>query len=265
MKIDFSTAVKNGLKYSILKDRVAIYFALLAVYMIGMVYPMYRLIGAISGLAAGGGPEIFITLIGPLLTMIFVIFIFTLISIWVNMAYVQDYATGAKQGGLMKAFSDVKKYYWRMLAVTIVIVIISALLGAIPYIGWIFSFLLSWVFLFATQFVILGNKKFRDVFSTCWETFKQHHWDIVVLWVVGALVGMVIMGIFAIPLIGMSLSIVLPYLMGNNPMGALTAFMDNLALIGIGAFIALIGASISTVFSVGFFTDGYLQIFKKKK
>lgn len=257
MKIDLGKAVNNAFGYAFMKDRFAFYFVYMLVYMSALGYPMYNMFKAIRVEDTG-------MIVSSALIFVAILIVFLFITAWVNLAYVHGYQTRKKKGSLKKAFIEVKKYYWRMLAVLLVVGVISGILSSVPYVGWIISIIIGWIFLFVTQFVVIGGKKFEQVFSSSWKNFRKYTWETILAWVVDALIVLGILIVCMIPGIVYVFRTAFTYMEASNFSGAYSAITAQPLVLGITMLVALAGFAFASVFSIGMITDVFMQIYKKK-
>ena|GEM_PF-3804553 len=257
MKIDFGKAVSNGFGYAFMKDQFLVYFAFMLVAMSTGGYLAYQVIRAFVSENVAIG-------MGYVLALIGFVIVWILVGVWFSLAYVRSYQTRNKKGSLKKAFYEVKGMFWRMLAVTIVIGIISSLVGSVPYIGWLFSLIVGWVFLFVAQFIVISKKMFGDVFSASWKNFRKYTWETIVVWIVNTLIAMGIVFLFVIPLLAYFFTAGFQYMAADDISGLFHAIMGQPVVLAATLVIGIVGITISGIFSIGMLTDVFMQMYKKK-
>ena len=258
MKVKFGEAVHNGFKYATLKDRLAVWFVYTLAYMLALIYPIYWMFSAITTRSVGSIVSAVVGFLGVLL-------VFGLIGVWITLAYVQDYKSGSKKGGLWKAFTAVKAVYWRMVAVSIIVSIISGVLSSVEYVGWLLSFIISWIFLFIGQFVVIQKKKFGETFTASWKNIRKYPWETILVWLVNMVICMGIVILAMLPFMAALIGLAFPLVEGNIINGLLSVIQANLVVFIVMGLIAVFGFAICSVFSLGMTTDAFLQIYKKKK
>lgn len=155
----------------------------------------------------------------------------------------------------------------RIIAVVILVGIISTLAGIVPIVGFIFSLIVSWVFFFVFQGIIVDNLGIIGTMKNSLHIFKKSPFDVFIAWLLIAIISGLIMLAFGFPLLGIFFTFFLGVFQGtvdpNNI--ALFAFylQSNLPTIIAFSTIALVGLELSQVFSVKAQTEFYLQMKKR--
>lgn len=200
-------------------------------------------------------------LLGPSMFLeIFVITIpYGLTKIWINGAIVhQSYREGDK---VKESFRVSYNKYLSLFAAAIIVGILSGVVSIVPYIGFIFSIIVSLIFFFIYQGIIVKGLKFDETLEHSYNIFRKNWSSVVGIFIVLMIIAGLIMLVFSIPLI----SIFLYHIGGINTFeGFIQIIISNLALIILTSIIGLIGFSIAHVFNTKAQTEFYLQLTKTK-
>jgi hypothetical protein len=161
--------------------------------------------------------------------------------------------------------------YLSILLATIIVAVISTIVGIVPYVGWIFSIIAALVFFFFMQGIVVDNLGFATTLESSWKIFKKKPLQVFISWLLITIVTLVIYFIFSIPAGIILLWIVMPII----PFGGATlpqneffsllmqALQTNPVGVIIGFAILLIGFAVATTFALKAQTELY-QEFKKK-
>ena len=157
----------------------------------------------------------------------------------------------------------------KVIAAVLIVAIISSLAGAIPYVGWIFSLVIGWVFFFIFQGIIIDNLGIISTLKNSWGIFRKSPFDVFIAWLLIAVISALILGLFALPLLFMFFGMIFSSIMASGSMGPgvaalLTVYLqNNLAMVVAFGLIALVGLELSQVFAIKAQTEFYLQLRKK--
>ncbi len=190
---------------------------------------------------------------------IFIIVItYSLAKIWIKGAIVhQSYKEKDK---VKESFKLSYNKYFSLLGAAIIVMIISGIVSMVPVVGVIFSILVSLIFFFIYQGVIVKDFKFNETLEHSYNIFKKNWSSVIGIFLVLLLTTGLIMLVFLIPLI----SVFIHYLVGlssiENIINAITSNPIPLIVTGI---LGLIGFSIGQVFNSKAQTEFYLQLTKK--
>jgi hypothetical protein len=157
----------------------------------------------------------------------------------------------------------------RIIVVVILVAIISTLAGMVPLVGFIFSLIVSWVFFFVFQGIILDNLGIIGTMKNSLHIFKKSPFDVFIAWLLIAIISGLIMLAFGFPLLGIFFTFFFGIFLGTGTVDpnniALFAFylQSNLPAIIAFSVIALVGMELSQVFAVKAQTEFYLQMKKR--
>jgi hypothetical protein len=261
VKVEYGETIGRAFKFAInLKLLIFMYFFHLIIFVpfIGLGAWLWK-----AGVFEGGfDPASNIgTIVGLVLGLILFFLVLFLVSVLINMIIIDLYKSKKSLGDSLK---NIKPRFLRMLGIVIVVGLISALVGAVPGIGVIFSIIVSLIFLFMYQLVVIGKKKFRETFESSWKLFRHSFGDVFLTWLINGIIGLVIVFIFAIPIIVMVVSTVVSAISGDFSAAGSSLF-TNIPMLVVGGLLLMVGITISTLFKLGFYTDAYMQLEKKAK
>jgi hypothetical protein len=266
MSIKWGEALSKGLRFGIDPKRWLPFFILdtcfFGVLIMLALSNLEMLASAMTVMSTS--PSAFIPVLGIGAVFIFVFIVWNVLKLWVTGAVIHQ---SVKEKEIVKSFRYCCSRYLHLIVVTIVAALLSSLLGMIPFIGPILSIIIGLVFFFAMQEVIVGKKDFMKAIEGSWKMFQRRPVRVFVMWLVVAAIGGIIVLIFALPLLVMALSTLLPYLVQAEEavaMAAMIAYMlGNLTTLIVLGAITLVGSSISTTFVIKATTEYYVQSRKK--
>jgi predicted membrane protein len=195
--------------------------------------------------------------------MILLGIVFAIVEIFLGCVVVKQAFEGSpeRQVSFKEGAGAVKKKLLGIIAVSILIYVIFAvigLLGAIPYIGGflnaIVSVVLTLMFFVIYPYIVVGDKKAIDALSASVTHFFKNKLQVFIVWLVTAVIAIVIVLLFMIPLMVAMLPIIMSVAKGpmpQAPAAILQLVISNFAPIAIGGVILAAGAGIVTSFSFG--------------
>ncbi|MFO7872310.1 MAG: hypothetical protein R6U26_01555 [Candidatus Undinarchaeales archaeon] len=250
-KIDHGKAIKKAFDFALDKKKIGIlyitYLTLISLFGI----PLYK----ITTMESAGTS---IMQAGSMVGLMFIsILIFALVSLLIQLMLIGTYY---HKTSFLESFDKIKKYYWRALAVYIVISLISGIAGSIPLIGIVLSLIASMIFLFAMQFILIDKKKFDETIKNSWHLFRTNTLDVFITWLVYSVIAVIIIGLTLVPLIaGIFL-----YAAGLFDSAVSVGPAVPLWLIAAG-FLVILGIVISIMFQAAYLTEIFVKIRGIKK
>ncbi|MDI6720788.1 MAG: hypothetical protein QMD85_00245 [Candidatus Aenigmarchaeota archaeon] len=158
------------------------------------------------------------------------------------------YYTG-KKVPLKKSMPAMKGRFLSLLGAVLITKIILAGLGSVPFIGFVFIIVLSWVFLVVMQSVVVSKKGTFDAIKESYSLFMSRKLDTFVFWL--------LIAVFAAVL---TLLAFVPLLIASWPILAKMFTLSPVSLI------ELIRASLPQLFVAGLITSfilAFAQVFKE--
>jgi len=259
--VKWSSAVKKGLKFGIMPKRWLPFFVIDALTVIAIL------------LVASNATTLFSQMYSPQPQMtaqeyalvgeiILAVILWALVNVWITGALIhQSYSPR----DFKKSWDVSLRKYPSLLGVVIVTGILSFLLSMVPLIGFVFSILVSVTFLFVNQYIIIEGRGFVDSLRDSARTFWGVPLKTFMAWLLVAVMSLVILIIFAIPLLA-------DFAYHISAFGATTfedavvymlLYTDTSVLYALGA-ILLLGFSITRTFGLKLLTDIYLQMKGRK-
>lgn len=264
----FGNIILDSLKFSIQPKRWLQFFVIDAIFLlaiialfVGNMTPMMDLLlTATTSVAAAT------SIVGYFLLLLVGFIIWSFVKLYFVGAIVHQSSSPKEKIG--KSLEVSKQRYLSLLAVSIVIGLITTAVSIVPLIGWILAIIVGLIFFFVVPSVIVKKLSFDNSMRDSYQIFKKKKVDVFFIWLATAIIGIVIVGIFAIPGLFVILGVVAPLVGQLSATTMLSIVMINLLtniwiLVG-AAFILLVGLSISNVFVLKATTDFYLEIKKKK-
>lgn len=247
-------------KYSLEWRRIAPFFLLLMPFLIlftAFADSAMNFLSQYGMLSAAGSVPLDIAVS---LSSFFVLLVFVTIAVFLLDVYVRGIiidnakafynGKGLSLSGSRKAF---RGRYLSLLGAIIIVKIISTGLSAIPFVGWLFMIVITWVFLVVLQSVVVSRKNTVDSIKDSYNVFMSRKLDTVLFWVLLAIVS------FALFIVAM-----IPLLVAAWPV--IAAILSNLET-GAGPSIAgAVRDSLSQIFAGGLvsaFIMGFAQVFKE--
>jgi hypothetical protein len=131
----------------------------------------------------------------------------------------------------------------------------------VPFIGFVLTIIAGLIFFFIYQEVAVGKSSFANALRNSYRIFMNNKLDTLLTFIIAGIFALIIILIFAIPLIVVGIM----SLVSAVSTGAfMQAFISNLGLFIITGIILIIGVAFSTLFSNSINTDVYMQLKKKR-
>jgi len=213
-----------------------------------------------------------LAVIGPVVSfisyMVAASVVFWLARMWIQGALLQQSAN--EKTKVADSYRYGLRRFISLLLATAIAAIIGGLAGAVPFVGTVLTFMVSIVLVFASQCVMVSKLGFAEALGNACKMFRERPGSVFLAWLATSLVSLVIMVLFLLPAFIAFGSVLFPALMGitgsdvSSFMPLITTITQNLGLLGIAAFIFLVGSSIAGAFSIKALTEFYKAWSKKK-
>lgn len=267
MKIDYADALKKSLGFCLHPKRwlpffildVAFFSVTLAVIMANVPFFLYFLAGLEDTALMGPAMNLFFSVIG-----LFVIWV--LLGIWIGGAVIHQ---SNKEHEFKKSWAVSFHKYLSMLGVSALTAVIAFLVSVVPYVGWLVSIVVGIALFFGLQSVIVKGNGFIKAIEDSWHIFKRQPFKVFVMWISVSAITLLILGIFAIPLLAMIFGIIVQAAAGGGVistamfMNLIFAIENQLTMLVVSIVVFLIGFAIARTFSLKAQTEFYNQIKKK--
>jgi hypothetical protein len=266
MRINWSKPLSEGLKFGFYPHRWLQLFAVDLVFVsliISLVYSSLSDIAyIISSMKTETGRFLVLSLLSYIWIPIIILILWFIVRIWINGAIIhQSWKT--KNSEIGKSWRYACRKYPSLLVAIIIIGLLSILVSIVPYVGWILTIVFSWIFYFTLQSIMIRSRGFYEGLDDSYKIFMKNPFEVIVIWLIIAIVNVVIIGIFALPLASLLLANIFYLANASGVASLLLMFKDQLAFFLISGLLFLIGVSIATAFSLKAQVEFYLQLRKR--
>lgn len=264
MKIKWGATLKNGLNFCWYPKRWLPFFVLDFLIIFGIFTFIYYNITSLIYISAALTTQDISLLLSYLplfLSIIILLILWFFLRLWITGAVIhQSY----KAKEFRNSYNIAYKKYLSLIGVALVISILNYLFGLIPWVGFILTILITLIFFFAFQGVIIKSSGFYEALINSWKIFKNNILRVFIMWLLIAIISLLIISIFSIPIVALFLFILANVSIESPLLSFLLSIQSNLPFLIITGIIFLIGTAISNVFSLKTQTEFYLQIVKKR-
>ncbi|NIO22396.1 MAG: hypothetical protein GTN38_00020 [Candidatus Aenigmarchaeota archaeon] len=266
MRIDWSKALSEGLRFGFHPKRWLQLLVVDAVFVSVIISSIYLnlsdIVYIISSMRTGADRFLVMSLLNYILIPVFVFIVWFLVRIWMQGSIIyQGWKTKDSEIGKSWRFAC-RKYPSLFLAI-LIITLVSMLVSVIPYMGWVLAIVVSWIFYFALQAVIIRNVGFYEGLEDSYKIFRKNPFEVIIIWLIVLIVNIVIFGIFALPFAYLLLTNLF-YLAQNTGIASIILmFREQVILFATSGLILLMGISIATTFTLKAQVEFYLQLRKR--
>jgi hypothetical protein len=254
MKIDWSKIIKESFLFSI-KPRIWLPYLLLDVFCISAM--LLTIFYNISQISVAMSTQSITMLIKYLWPALFILIIWILTRLWIDGSVIYQ---SFKPKDFSKSWKYSFKKYPSMFSASMIIVVLTLVFGLIPYIGWIINIIISLIFFFTLQAIIVKNKGYFEGLSDSYNIFKKKWLFVLVMYVLILIIALGITIVFSIPITAILMNIFSPNM---TIVSLLLLIKEQLPLILISGVILILGIDISKAFSLKAQTEFYLKLTKK--
>jgi hypothetical protein len=267
MTVDFGKIFGKALRYSFSFDRMLPFFVIDLLIILSIIIFVDSIVNVIPymgmdltklPLAVQGSMVGFVSIA---LGFIAIIVILSLISLFLSGVITDNarLAYGKKEKHITASFGIAKKKYWSILGATILVMIITWIANLVPFIGWIITIVVSWLFLFIIQSVIIANKGAVDALKDSYNLFMKNTRGVLIFWLMFSIIGILIILVALIP-VGI---IALPIIFSAKSLSIMTLLRSNMILVFVCGVILAAFLAYLSVFQEAARTFFYLNIKKK--
>jgi len=251
MPVDYGKAIGRAWDYSANTKRVCV-FTLFA--LVSAAFVLAPLLFVYSKIVAMGSFSILV-MMQSFVWLFLGIVIASLIFTYAMLMFVNNYAT---RKSLSVSAGFARSNYLRFLGVMIVSVAVTTAVSIVPFgIGILLSIIAGFVFFFIYQEVGVRGNGIHDTLSNSYNLFMKNKLDTLITFILSTVLSIVIIVIFAVPLLIVGFMSVFSAIRTGAFMQALMAQAPLLAVTGI---IFAIGAVFAILFSNSIRTDVYMQL-----
>ena len=268
----YGDILMNAIRFSIHPRRWLPFFILDSVFLlaaVGLILTNMSDILGMSNMGMGMGnnaaPMAVLYMVNLGLIMISGFVVWSLIRLWISGAVIHQSVKPKEFGN---SWGVAKSRFFSLLAVTIIVGLISGVVGVVPYIGWVLSIIVGLAFLFAMPAVVVKRLGFENSLRESYRIFRNKPFTVFLIWLAMAIISIIITIIFLIPLFMTVWGIVAPFLFQASSATIasllLMSLMQNVWMLVIGMEVLLVGVAISSTFTLKAETDFYLKLRKRK-
>ncbi len=272
--IDYSGAISKGLRFGVNPKRWLQFFILDLIFLgIGasIILPNIQNMGTL--IAGTQDVTNMFQLAGMAVSVLAIVIVWVLVRIWFAGAMIHQ--SNKEKDKIGDSYRISCRKYPSLFMATLIVSIIGVVVGMIPYyVGLILSIIVSWLFFFILQGVIVSKLGFSKTIGNSYKIFRGKPLKVFLAWLLITIITTVIYLIFTLPIMATTMGIFVPQmgLMGmTQPISgaellssiAPGTLQSNIPMMLVGAIIALIGFAIATTFALKAQTEFYNQ-FKKK-
>jgi len=271
MKMDYPKIISRAFHFSYKPKRWLPFFLLDTIFLLLVLFIFMNNISILTDVVAGGigqsgDLDIAIPTLNAIFTIIPLILVWALARLWLTGAMIHQ---SRKEKETRKSWTVSKNRIIPMILASIITTIIGFIGGAIPSVGWLVSLVISWMFMFILQAIVIDNLGSVESLKKSYSIFAKNPFDVFVIWLVVIVISLAIVFVFSIPVISAFAGSFITMAMTEPAATESMAFLmfilqQNLASTLALGLIALIGMEISTVLAIKAQTEFYLQVSKKR-
>jgi hypothetical protein len=265
--LDFGDAVGKGLRFCIEPKRwlplLVLDGAVLGMVLLFLLTNADMIITGILG--TQDNPLVWLSFGGYILGMILVFSLWYILRTWVMGSIIhQSFRPREFEKGFKVSLNRLHK----VIVAVLLVALISGVLGSIPYAGFIVSIVIGLAFFFVFQGIILDDLGVVSTLKNSWKLFRESPFDVFIAWLIIAIMSLLIMGVFALPLIGSVFSLFLNVVSATGTLDSgslallLVYIQSNISTFAALGIVALVGLELSQVFAIKTQTEVYLQMRK---
>lgn len=266
MRVNWSKPLSEGLKFGFHPKRwlqllvVDVFF--LSIIFSAIYLNLSDMVYLISSLSTGADRFLIMNLLSYIWIPVVVFILWIIVRIWMNGSIVyQSWKPQDREIG--KSWRYACRKYPSMLVAIVIITLLAMLFSVIPYIGWVLSIIISWIFYFTIQAIIIRNRGFYEGLVDSYDIFRKNPFEVIIIWLIIAVINIVIFSVFAFPMASL-LFVNIFYLTETAGVASLFLLLkEQMVFFVISGLILLIGISIATAFSLKAQVEFYLQLKKR--
>src|SRR3989338_3800354 len=249
--VNFGDALGRAWKYSTNLKRLGVFTLSLIIALAIVLLPLLSVLNTTTLSMIALNSVSLLTMI-QFFTMLAVgIAVALLIYMYVILLFTHNYANHSQKDAsrrfvsLGKSASFAKSRYLRFLGVVIVTGVISGVVSMVPLIGIVFSIIAGLVFFFVHQEVAVSDNSISKSLTSSYGLFRKNILDVIITCILAAILSVVIVLIFAIPIFVVGLTSAISAISTG---GFLQVLMSNLLIFVITGLILLVGVSLAILF-----------------
>ncbi len=266
MNVKYSSSIGKALRFAFMPKRWLPFFILDGAFALLLLSYASSLLPLLFGMQ---NPLSFSQLLGTAAPALALAILWGLGRVWLIASLIRQ---SWKEKEYSKSFRISPEKYLHVLAAIVIVAIISSLVSLVPLIGWILSIIVSLMFLFALQGIVIKDKGPVESLKDSYAIFRKNTLDVFLIWLIISIISIVIAGAFMFPAMAFALGLLSPSIhaaAGATDTSSLAALLEplfqNLPLLAALGAVMLAGLSITQVFGIKAQTEFYLQFRKARR
>ena len=267
MKLSYVPTVVKSLKFAIIPKRWLPFFLLDLCFGIFTLSFLFSVLPSLSGILSQNNPLAFASLLTIATPVIVGMIAWILVKLWISGAVIhQSY----REKEFKKSWRVSLKKYPYLLVAMILITLITTAGGIIPLIGWIITIILSLIFYFVYQGILINNLGPLEAIGNSYKIFRRNIAEVFIVWLIITIIVLIVNSLTSLPATFM-LSHTFDTLSAVYDTENITAISEVLSVVkyntanfAIAGIIMLLGLAFSQTFSLKAQTEFYLQLRKRK-
>jgi hypothetical protein len=266
--VNYGMVLEKAIKFSIQPKRWLPIFILDVVFLLIALGSAFVNISSMARIMAGNGGSMSMppSIVSTIAVLAVMFAVWMLIRLFISGSIIHQASKPRDRIG--NSCTVARQRFLSLLAVAIIIGVISGIVGVIPYIGWIVSIIISLMFFFSMPIVIVGKKSFDMALKESYNIFRKKPFEVFLAWLLITIISMVILFVFAIPMIAAAWSAFVPMITGMSSgtgvSGTLSTLMANGWMLLPAGLVLLIGIAFITVFGLTAQTYFYGELKKRR-
>ena len=173
MKIKWVDALKKGFRFSVNpRFWLPVFVCDFVFFIIGLLFVLYKETEIITVMnAINTGPAGMASAGGVLSSLTFIFAAWVLIRLWIQGALIR---LSQKENNYIDSFKFSFSRYHHLLAATLIIGLFSFVVGLVPYLGTLFSFVISIIFFFVYPGIIIKKLGFWPALQDSYNMLMKH-------------------------------------------------------------------------------------------
>ena len=182
-----------------------------------------------------------------------------LLNIWITGSLVHQ---SWKPKEFRQSWKASLKRYPSLLMSLIIVSIVSFAASSVPVAGLILSYIVSMMFLFVNQVIMIDGRGFYKSLKSSTLTFTRRPFSVFLCWLFSSLIAMLILAVFSVPMLMLYFYYAAEY-GAENALMYMMLYSDKILLYA-GSAVLVLGFAVSKAYGVRFLTDIYMHLRKKK-
>lgn len=256
MKMNWSDPLSKGLRFGLYPKRWLQYFLVDILFSSMIISYIYVNLSGFISIASGieETPSLIMGMLGYMVFPLIVFLLWMLFRLWVEASIIHQ--AWKQRAGILLSFKTAMSKYPSVFAAQLLISLFILLTAMIPLVGWIVTVVVGWIFMFSLIHIVVRNTGFQEGLRGSYLIFRKSAFEVFLVWLITAVIGGLIVLIFAVPSI-------LIFFTGFSGKG-IGNLLSNPSLILTGSIFFFIGGAISRCFLIKSHYEYYRQLKGKR-